>query len=177
MQPAGPLMVEHRVIERLISLMGKHADTVEKTGKPDLRFIGAALDFIRTYADRCHHGKEEDILFCALREKPLTPELSRILQELLDEHARARELVRSLTEAERRYADGETGAVGDIIKNMRKIAELYPAHIFKEDKVFFLPSMNYFSPKEQAAILRTFERFDRKLIHEKYRKVVEGLED
>ena len=67
--PAGPLMKEHRVIERLIRMIAGKLEELTRTEKPDLDFINKAVDFLRTYADRCHHGKEEDILFRSLNEK------------------------------------------------------------------------------------------------------------
>ncbi len=63
MLPVGPLMVEHRLIELMIALMSKEVKKIGEVGAPDPEFIRAAVDFIKTYADRLHHGKEEEILF------------------------------------------------------------------------------------------------------------------
>jgi hemerythrin-like domain-containing protein len=52
----------------------------------------------------------------------------------------------------------------------------YPKHIIKEDKAFFPASRKYFSNEEDDAMLREFWEFDRKMIHEKYKSVVEALE-
>ena len=46
----------------------------------------------------------------------------------------------------------------------------------KEDKVFFPLSREYFTDEEDQAILDEFMEFDRKMIHEKYKAVVDGLE-
>ena len=71
MLPIGSLMIEHRLIERLIALIEKEGDKIKKDNLTDIDFIDDCIDFIRTYADRCHHGKEEDILFRDLRNKKL----------------------------------------------------------------------------------------------------------
>ena len=63
MLPAGPLMIEHRLIERMIKILDRSLRKMEREKELDLNFIDTLVDFIRTYADRCHHGKEEDILF------------------------------------------------------------------------------------------------------------------
>jgi len=63
MMPIAPLMIEHRLIERMIKVMKNEVNVISATGRARPEFIDAAVDFIRTYADRCHHGKEEDILF------------------------------------------------------------------------------------------------------------------
>ena len=57
-----------------------------------------------------------------------------------------------------------------------KIVQFYPEHIEKEDKHFFIPIMDYFTPAEQQAMLDRFWEFDRAMIHEKYKKVVDELE-
>ena len=62
MQPIAPLMIEHREIERLIALMQKEGDRIKEDKLTDVDFIDDCIDFIKTYADRCHHGKEENIL-------------------------------------------------------------------------------------------------------------------
>mgnify|MGYP000055270791 CR=1 FL=1 len=74
MQPIGPLMHEHRLIEKIIPLIEKQLKAVRQKGEVNGRFIEGTVDFFRTYADRTHHGKEEDILFTALREKELSSE-------------------------------------------------------------------------------------------------------
>ena len=66
--------------------------------------------------------------------------------------------------------------INDIINQIKKLVEFYPKHIQKQDKNFFIPAMVYFSRKEQYDMLDEFWEFDRKLIHEKYRKVVELYE-
>ncbi|MFX0049145.1 MAG: hemerythrin domain-containing protein, partial [Candidatus Hermodarchaeota archaeon] len=63
MLPIGPLMAEHRIIEKMIALMQKEIEKIKKFNKVNPLFIDTAVDFIRMYADRTHHGKEEDILF------------------------------------------------------------------------------------------------------------------
>ena len=81
MQPIGPLMIEHRLIERMFTLMQREWQRITENMAVDPEFhfvdpvfIDTAVDFIRTYADRCHHGKEEEILFAALQKKELAPE-------------------------------------------------------------------------------------------------------
>jgi hemerythrin-like domain-containing protein len=62
MLPIGPMMIEHRLIERMISLMAKERDRMKTSNKANPSFIDTIVDFIRTYADHCHHGKEENII-------------------------------------------------------------------------------------------------------------------
>jgi hemerythrin-like domain-containing protein len=65
---------------------------------------------------------------------------------------------------------------GTVLTQLLKLVEFYPEHITKEDKNFFIPCMQYFTRKEQDDMLNEFWEFDKKLIHEKYRKIVESYE-
>lgn len=172
MLPVGPLMIEHRLIERMIALMSKEVQRIGQGLAPDTEFIRTAVDFIKIYADRLHHGKEEDILFRDLTKKQLSAEHKRIMEELVKEHALARENTRKLIEARDKYLAGEKDSVKIIVDNMGILAKFYPKHIEKEDKHFFLPVMDYFTKEEQSAMLAEFNDFDRQFIHVTYKNIV-----
>lgn len=176
MMPIGPLMIEHRLIERMIRQIEIRLAGVGRDPQDDLLFIDRAVDFIRTYADRCHHGKEEDILFRALDAKPLTKDQRRIMAELVEEHVLGRNTVGRLVAARNRYADGDGSALDEVRDALSTIVGFYPKHIAKEDRGFFIPVMEHFSKEEQDRMLRSGFDFDAGLIHEKYRTLVEDLE-
>ena len=183
MQPIGPLMIEHRLIERLLNLMAREFQRIKDNMAVDPEFafvdpvfIDTAVDFIRTYADRCHHGKDEDILFKDLAAKDLSPEHRRTMEELIKEHAWARETTASLVKAKDAYLLEKPGALDDLMEHLERLVDFYPRHIDKEDKHFFIPCMAYFSEAEQAELLARMHEFDRMLIHEKYRGLVESME-
>ena len=181
MLPIGPLMIEHRLIERLIAVMEKHAERIKKDKLTDIDFTDNCVDFIKTYADRCHHGKEEDILFSDLRKKHLSDKHLVTLNELIDEHNYARNLTSKLAETRNKYFNSKTEAEKQILSfeiygYLKQLIDLYPKHIKKEDKEFFLPIMDYFSDRQKEDMLAQFLEFDRKLIHEKYKKLVEKYE-
>ncbi len=176
MEPIGPLMWEHRLIERMIALIGSRIDAIRSRKRVDVRFVETVVDFVRTYADRCHHGKEEDILFRDLESKPLSPEHRNTLDELVEEHRFGRQVVGRLVDANVRYAAGDAEAVGEIVECLETLVDFYPKHIEKEDKRFFFPVLDYFSPEERDRMLHECYAFDRELIHEHYGQVVERLE-
>lgn len=176
MLPVGELMIEHRLIERMLRLMKDELDRIGKYGRVDTDFVDDAVDFMRTFTDICHHGKEEQILFPALSAKPLASGIRKTMEELIEEHKFARETVEKIEAAKERYLIGEKNAPADIISSLNVIIEFYPRHIEKEDRHFFLPSMTYFTKTEKDTMLREFFDFDSKLIDEKYKSVVEGYE-
>ena len=175
MQARGPLMIEHRLIERMITLIRDALVHIQSTGKVDPLFVDAAVDFVRIYADRTHHGKEEDILFRDLDKRPLSAEDHRVMNELLQEHVFGRQTTKALVDANTRYRNGDATALTDIAERLQTLVTFYPKHIEKEDKVFFPAAMAYFTHDEDQAMLAEFWEFDRKMIHEKYRAVVDEL--
>ncbi len=176
MQARAPLMIEHRLIERMLLVIKGILAKMESKHKVDPVFVDIAVDFIRVYADRTHHGKEEDILFRELNKKALTPEDKQTMEELIEEHVFGRQTTKSIVEANTRYRNGDETALTDIAANLKTLTEFYPRHIEKEDKVFFPASRTYFTDEEDKAMLAEFWEFDRKMIHEKYKTLVEGFE-
>lgn len=176
MMPIAPLMIEHRLIERMIRVIRHEIDLMGDTGKARPEFIDGAVDFMRTYADRCHHGKEEGILFARLLERKISDHYRQTVDDLVEEHVRARALTGALVAAKERYVSGDAGALEEIRARMRALVDFYPLHIEKEDRHFFIPCMEYFSQREQDLMLEAFGDFDRTLIHEKYRGVLERFE-
>ena len=184
MQPIGPLMTEHRLIERLVALLQQELERIQSNVAVDPEFafvdpvfIDLAVDFLQTYADRCHHGKEEGLLFAALRQKDLSPAHRQIMAELEQEHLQAREATAQLLQAKIAYLRQEPDAVDRVLAQLGVLAALYPGHIAKEDKEFFFPCMDYFTPAERADLLQQMYDFDRTLIHEKYRGLIEQNEN
>jgi hemerythrin-like domain-containing protein len=177
MQPIGPLMIEHRLIERMIGLIEKKMREMKEYKRVQPDFIDVAVDFIQTYADRTHHGKEEDILFRDLAEKHMSAEHRRIMDELVEEHKYGRNMVVDLVTAKQEYVGGREDALEVILEKLRALANFYPEHIQKEDRVFFPSAMEYLSQEEQDAMLEECWRFDREMIHEKYKLLVERLEE
>jgi hemerythrin-like domain-containing protein len=176
MMPIGPLMIEHRLIERMILLLDQKVRLAAQARVIEPQFIADAVDFITTYADKLHHGKEEDILFRDLSKKPMSAEHRRIMEELVRDHVYSRLTTGRLADARQRYASGDPHAIEDIVGSALELVRLYPAHIAREDKEFFIPVMSYFSEAEKDAMLQESDEFDRRFVDRKYRSLVEGLE-
>lgn len=176
MQARGPLMIEHRLIERMLVVIRNVVSEIISKKKVDPVFVDKIVDFIRVYADRTHHGKEEDILFRKLKNKKLAEKDQQVIEELIEEHIFGRKTTRAIVEANTRYRNGDEAALKEISANLQILTEFYPKHIDKEDKRFFPSSRSYFTDEEDEVMLAEFWEFDRKMIHEKYKSVVEEFE-
>ncbi len=111
MKPIGPLMREHRLIERMVNLLSRELKQMTGSNKADVDFLMFAIDFIRTYADRTHHGKEEDILFRELAKKKLSQEHRQTMNELVEEHITGRKITANLSNARDDYMKGNLESV------------------------------------------------------------------
>ncbi len=175
MKPTGPLMIEHRLIERMLALFADEKHRISDAGTVDDRFLDISLDFFRTYVDKFHHGKEEDILFKEISEKPLTPGDRKMLEELIEEHGRTRHFVERLLDI-RRQQPG-TVSLSELTKHMETLIKWYPVHIEKEDRHFFVSAMNYLSEEEQASMQEKSNEFDRSFTQQRYLTIVKELEE
>jgi len=155
-KPRGPLMIEHRLIEKMFRLVEGEIASIKGQGGADPVFIDTMVDFIRTYADRTHHGKEEDILFVRLAAKQMSADDRRAMEELTEEHRFARKTVKELVDAKEAHVRGDGAALKTIVEKMDTLSRFYPEHIRKEDKTFFPATEAYFTQEELDAMLSDF---------------------
>ena len=174
-KPNGCLMIEHRTIERAIEILAVEKQRLEAGGELDPVFIDKMVDFIRTYADRCHHGKEEDILFDSLENKSLSEDEAALMRELVEEHKFGREMTKKLVSAKDAVVAGDTSQLQAVLDAVGTLIEFYPEHIRKEDEHFFPDTERHYDKAELDKMLKEFYDFDMQMIHEKYRNTVDSL--
>jgi hemerythrin-like domain-containing protein len=167
---------EHRVIERVLAVVERLA---EKPGLGSAETWEKAIDFIRNFADKCHHLKEEQILFPALEEHGIPRDGGPVGMMLL-EHEEGRALVRAMAEAlPRAGVDPKVEAA--LKQNARAYLRLLREHIQKEDEILFKIAEDVLTPEEQKKLAREFAQHEAEEIgagvHEKYVKVVQELEE
>ncbi|TKB06401.1 hemerythrin domain-containing protein [Desulforhopalus sp. IMCC35007] len=164
--PLQVLVDEHKLIKRWLLLIPQLIKDFDFTSAEDRRVVEHGIDFIRSYADHLHHGKEEDILFTYFDD---TAEIFRVIYE---DHRKARALVQEML-----YAL-DTVNIEVLTSNLQEYAALLSEHIHKEDEVLF-PWLDSRLAKEQVNELTTrFENFDRRLAlnDRKFQLFIEGLE-
>jgi hemerythrin-like domain-containing protein len=176
MLPIASLMIEHRLIERMIRVVSCEAARIKKEKNVNAVFIDTFVDFMRNFADKLHHGKEEDILFRECAAKKMSPEHTKMLKNLLDEHVIGRKTIGDLVAAKEKYVKGDTSASTEVVAKLEKLADMYPKHIEKEDKHFFIEVMEYFSQAEKDEMLKESNEFDRNFMNKKYGSIVDDLE-
>ncbi len=163
------LKADHRVIEKVLAVLEK------LTADPQaLDAWNKAIDFIRNFADRCHHLKEEKIFFPALEKKGI-PRDGGPIGMMLTEHEEGRGYVRAMAEA----LKGEVPPKTALVENARAYLSLLRDHIRKEDEILFNMADEVLSSEEQKNLLREFEEHEAKEvgagIHAKYLRIAQEL--
>ncbi len=130
------MVEEHKLILRMIDLVEKHTALAEKGNFSDWNFYLDAVDFIRNYADRFHHAKEEDILFNALVENGM-PRNNSPVAAMLMAHDQGRSFVRNMEAAAKLAIAGAPVEIEALAENARGYVELLRDHIDKEDHILY----------------------------------------
>lgn len=148
------LMQEHRAILAVVEGLGRVAAVIRDGGtKIAPALLEDAVSFMRDYADRFHHAKEEDLLFPALVGHGV-PLHGCPIDALLHEHRRGRELVGALAAGLEARAAGDPGAGPALAETIEAMVALYTNHIWKEDQMVF-PMAERLLPVEDLMRLDT----------------------
>jgi hemerythrin-like domain-containing protein len=162
---------EHRVIELVLTGLKQLARRAETERRADREGAEKALEILRNFADRCHHGKEERHLF-RLMEKRGVPREGGPIGVMLEEHEQGRAHIRALAESVAEAAAGSEGALGTFVEHADRYVALLRQHIQKEDNVLYPMAERLFSQADDEHLIEAFEAIEREEIgegvHEKY---------
>ncbi len=173
------LMTEHRAIERMLAVLEAAAGRIEAGEKvrPDL--FREVVGFVRNFADRCHHGKEEENLFPRLEARGVSSSGGPI-GVMLSEHEEGRGLISAIAGAVEAYARGDAVAARTIAESARAYVELLRGHIWKEENVLFPMADEVLNAEDQGDLVERFERIETEVmgpgVHERYHKLLDALE-
>lgn len=165
--PIKRLVDEHTLIKRLISLIPKVVANINLESADGRQLMIDCVDFIRSYADRFHHAKEEDILFGYF-----DPELD-IITAMLEEHETGRAHVRAIVEAV------EKGDAKSACEHLNAYRELLTEHIKKEDEILYLWMDRGFTDAQVGELFSRFNQADDKYpgASEKYEAFINKIDD
>jgi hemerythrin-like domain-containing protein len=163
MRPTEKLTEEHKSIKEGIQVLEKICQKLESGDRVDPEHIEKTIEFIRGFADKCHHYKEEDQLYIEM-EKAGIPSEDGAVGEMLAEHDMGRGFVRGMSEAVVNYGMGDAAVTSVIVDNARNYISLLTGHIDKEDNILFPLADAHLSEEKQRELEVEFERIDRETI-------------
>lgn len=150
---------EHEAILTMLDVTDEVGKRVERGVAVRADVFAELVEFFRLFADKCHHGKEEDLLFPAMEAKGF-PRHGGPIGVMLVEHDQGRAYVREMAAAAEEIAKGNSGAVGRWVPAARGFSDLLRAHIEKENNVLFVMAERILSDGEQAELALSFEKVE-----------------
>ena len=178
MRPTEILTDEHRVILAVCDAAEREARAMRAAGATDAERVERMVDFFRNFADRCHHAKEEDLLFVTMAQRGF-PTDSGPMVMMLHEHRASRANVAAVADNLAAAAAGDAASVTAVADNLLAYASLLRSHIYKEDNILYPMANQAFSETDQAALAAEFARVERDIIgadvQETYRRVAREL--
>ena len=179
MRATGVLMKEHRAIEvmlRVLEAISSRAEADEPLEQEDL---DAIVEFLQVFADKCHHGKEEDLLFPAMEAAGI-PREGGPIGVMLAEHSEGRNIVKRLAAAVDGYKAKRGGAAAEIASAARDYVRLLSQHIQKEDGILYPMANARMSGDKEAELVEAFKEVERERIgpgkHEEFHALLHRLE-
>ncbi|WP_027632268.1 hemerythrin domain-containing protein [Clostridium hydrogeniformans] len=128
---------EHKNIKRMLKVIRENCLNILKGRDVDFEDFYKVIDFVRNYADKHHHNKEEEILFKYMGETLGDAIKNGPITGMLIEHDLGRLYIKNLEEALGRLKEEKEEAVLDIMTNSMAYAELLHRHIDKEDNLIY----------------------------------------
>lgn len=153
------LMGEHRLIEEVLGSLETYAVEIRAGAPAVADVVGDYARFLSGFADACHHGKEEDILFQRLIERGF-PHQSGPLAVMYREHEIGRAHVRALSELSARPGLVDSGS---LLEHAEDYVPLLRQHIIKEDRILYPMALNVLTGPELDAMESEFEVFEARL--------------
>ncbi|TGE38720.1 hemerythrin [Desulfosporosinus fructosivorans] len=160
-----------RIIDQITSLL-KSGQTVE------LIHLDQILEFLAVFVDKCHHSKEEKVLFPAMEAAGI-PREGGPIATMLYEHEQGRSLVQGLRSGVEGYRVGKESSISEIIKNAHKYGKLLTSHIDKENNVLYVMAERVLSAEKMVAMEAEFTRIEENEVgpnkHEEFHATLHAL--
>ncbi len=176
-KPTEMLEREHHYIQQVVASLVLLAEELDKGEAVPAETLADTLEFLRTFADRCHHGKEEACLFPFLELKGVPPQ-GCPLGVLKKEHDAGRRLVEQFATVSGKYANG--GSETELLRTtLLSMAELYGGHIWKEDYLLFPMTNKLLSTEEQEQLAIQFSEVEASIgpdVQQRFEELAEKLQ-
>lgn len=168
------LRAEHEGILHGLHILERMEQAAREKGIADMGDVAGMIHFLRLFADKCHHGKEEDLFFPALERAGIRKEGGPIGQMLL-EHSEGRGYIAEMVAS----AEGHALDANRFAAAARGYVTLLRSHIDKENTILFPAGDRMIPEEEQDELLGEFEEFEETVMgkgtHEKLHKTLEQL--
>lgn len=174
------MVKEHDNIRRMLKVIRRVSYRVMTLGEFDLEDISQIIDFVAIYADKHHHGKEEDILFETMDKKIERLAKSGAIRGMYIEHDLGRLYMGNLRKAVEDFQAGKDESRLDLIANAISYGDLLDRHIQKENTALYKFAENMLDEGSKSYIdakCRDVEdKASKEGLQNKYLNILESLE-
>jgi len=139
------LVKEHDSILKMIEITQTILNSDDES-KINLNHLEKIIDFVKNFADKYHHLKEEDVLFMEM-EKHGMPREGGPIGVMLHEHDQGRAYIKLVEEGISKLKLGDSLAFKQVKDNLLNYCELLTTHIYKENNILY-PMALRFLPSE-----------------------------
>lgn len=178
MRTTQQLSDEHQAVLVALEIMERVEEAIVARRPEAPEHMGELLDFFRGFVDRCHHAKEEQVLFPELERHGL-PHEGGPIEVMLAEHDSGRQHLRSIAEGLDRMSRGDEGGIAAIQGGADAYRDLLRAHIEKEEHVLFPMADQIVTSDEAERVLARFDAVERDQVgpgrHEAYHAMLDRL--
>ena len=174
MKATQQLIDEHRAVKLMLKIL----DHVLAKAEIDPQDVEQIIGFLKGFVDRCHHGKEKELLFSELVRHGMS-ESGGPIGQMLYEHQTGRSYIADMDKAVQSMKNGESTAAQRLIDAGRKYRDLLVSHIEKEDQVLFKMADNLLDETVQDRLYEEFETLEIERMgpgqHERYHELLKSL--
>lgn len=175
------MVAEHENIRRMLRVVREISYRVLTNGDCSLEDFVPVTEFIKNYADKLHHGKEEDILFEAMNSEIQKLAKSGAITGMYIEHDQGRLFIANLLKGIEAFKSGDDRARLDIIANAIAYTDLLDRHIEKENTALYRFAQNMLSQETKEKVDADCDIVENKAledgIQEHYLSSLKNLED
>lgn len=174
------LVAEHDAVLLALRILERVEGALQAGAAEAPAHAGELVEFLQVFVDRCHHGKEEDVLFPELERRGV-PREGGPIGVMLAEHEQGRRHVGAMADGLARLQRGEPGAAARIVEAAASYRGLLTAHIAKENGVLFPMAERVVPADVRTQLVERFEAIERDRIgpgrHEAFHEMLHRLRD
>jgi len=181
MKATEVLREEHDSIKLMFVILEKFSMMLQSGQGVNAAHLTQILEFMSGFVDKCHHGKEEELLFPVIKSVLTPDEGADPIGVMLVEHNVSRGYIKDITSAFNNYKAGDRKAITKVITSARSYINLLTQHIDKENNILFPIADKFFTQEKQEELLKAFEKLEAEKIgsgqHEEYCRMLYSLKD
>ncbi|MHB1136377.1 MAG: hemerythrin domain-containing protein [Coriobacteriia bacterium] len=172
------LRSEHRAVGRMLDIMDEVAVSLRRGELLNAEDLSGVVEFLRVFVDKCHHSKEEQLLFPAMRAGN-SAGTEDVIADLLADHARGRDAVSRIVVLVPSLNAADESAMTGLAEAINGYTQLLRAHIVREERDCFDSADRELSSAVQEQLNEGYERIEVEVVgggvHEVFHALLDRL--